>query len=237
LKNNLKTSIEQLYKTFEKFQINSKIEGCPCCVSKEDRFKLHSKELKELTDEDLSYYTFKAITTFGNPGDFKHFLPRIFELMATYEISVDTFVILGKLEKANWQIWSELEKESVRKFLLAWWSELNQEKQHYSFSEEFMEIYKIVDDLPLLLSNWIITSDSESVQNLSLLIVEDIKSILRGNKDYEALKQSDREYFISWLQDQQSKLSEAYNYFVEKHPESSWQIANAVNILKYDLKN
>ena len=79
----LKESIENLYSTFSIYPLNSKMEGCPCCVSDADKEKIHSKQLRELEEEDLSRYVFKAMTTWGDTDDFKHYLPRIFELLST----------------------------------------------------------------------------------------------------------------------------------------------------------
>ena len=97
-----KIAIEELYKTFEKYPFKSTIEGCPCCVSDNDKSTLHSKQLRELEDDDVSRYAFKAMTTWGDVNDFKHYLPRIFELAATRKLIVDTSVILGKLDYGNW---------------------------------------------------------------------------------------------------------------------------------------
>jgi len=54
------------------------MEGCPCCVSNEDKEKLHTKELRLLEESDISRYAFRALTTWGDIDDFKHYLPRIF---------------------------------------------------------------------------------------------------------------------------------------------------------------
>jgi len=52
--NELEIATENLYKTFSKYPFKSTIEGCPCCVSDSDKSTLHSKQLRELEDDDLS---------------------------------------------------------------------------------------------------------------------------------------------------------------------------------------
>ena len=116
-----KIAKEELYKTFEKYPFKSTIEGCPCCVSDSDKSTLHSKQLRDLEDDDISRYAFKAMTTWGDVNDFKHYLPRIFELAATRKLIVYTFVILGKLDYGNWNEWQTDEQESILRFLKAWW--------------------------------------------------------------------------------------------------------------------
>jgi hypothetical protein len=101
LNESLKKSIENLYSVFSKYEIRSFIEGCPCCVSDRDKEKIHSKELRELEEEDLSRYAFKAMTTWGNVDDFKHFLPRILELCIDHDLGIHPFGIFGKLKYGN----------------------------------------------------------------------------------------------------------------------------------------
>jgi len=103
----LKISIEGLYTTFSRYPSSSTMDGCPCCVSDTDKEKIHTKQLRQLDGDDISRYAFKAMTTWGDTDDFKHYLPRIFELLATTDIFVDTFVLLGKLDYGNWTTWNE----------------------------------------------------------------------------------------------------------------------------------
>ena len=84
--------------------------------------RLSSKPLEELTPEDLEWYAFKAITTFGTVNDFKHFLPRLFELLA-YErdFPVDPEVVFGKLPYASWRDWPPMEQRAIDDYLGALW--------------------------------------------------------------------------------------------------------------------
>ena len=139
----LQTAIEELYKTFSKYPFNSTIDGCPCCVSDSDKSTLHSKPLRELEDEDISRYAFKAMTTWGNVNDFKYYLPRIFELSASRKLIVDHFVVLGKLHYGKWQEWKASEQETIAKFLIAWWK--NDINNNECFDSELLiEVNNIV---------------------------------------------------------------------------------------------
>jgi hypothetical protein len=53
--------------------------------------------------------------------DYKHFLPRILELVALGEPFTGNFVAAGKLESAAWRSWPRREKESLVQFLSAYW--------------------------------------------------------------------------------------------------------------------
>ena len=69
------------------------------------RSPLIAKRLRDLTDTDLKKYAFKALTTWGNADDFRHFLPRLFELEAVHPQRivglVDPEILFGKLAYAQ----------------------------------------------------------------------------------------------------------------------------------------
>lgn len=57
------------------------MESCPCCRGPEKVRPLYDRPLRQLMPEDLHFYAFCAMTTMGDVEDFRHFLPRIFELL------------------------------------------------------------------------------------------------------------------------------------------------------------
>lgn len=117
--------IENLYKVFSQYPLRKHVEGCPCCIDGEDKLALESKPLQKLTSADLGRYAFKAMTTWGDKDDFRHFLPRIFELLASEAgLGCDEEVILGKPALAEWGKWPEREQSAVRDFLRAGWHSL-----------------------------------------------------------------------------------------------------------------
>ena len=63
------------------------------------------------------------MTTVGDEDDFRHFLPRILELLHTGELAeeVDPEIVLGKLAYANWTTWPPAEQAAVRAALEQIW--------------------------------------------------------------------------------------------------------------------
>lgn len=118
----LSESIRQLYNCFLRYPLKAKIEGCPHCNLGNSESALHNKSLNDLTWDDLGVYPFKAMTTFGDVDDFKHFLPRILELLATdfFNAHYDTELILGKLNYGKWAEWPPEEQAAIRQFLDRW---------------------------------------------------------------------------------------------------------------------
>ena len=72
----LNKAIALLYATFAFYPLNHEIAGCPCCVTKKDNLTIKSKVLNKLIGNDLNYFAFNTISTWGTVEDLKHFLPR-----------------------------------------------------------------------------------------------------------------------------------------------------------------
>lgn len=118
------SAVEALYQTFAAYRLGPHVEGCPHCVSDRNHARIYARPLRLLTADDLNGFAFKALTTWGDEDDFRHFLPRIMELMVSGnpDWMVDTEVVLGKLADANWLAWPEEEQAVVRSFLQLCWS-------------------------------------------------------------------------------------------------------------------
>lgn len=119
---NLSISISRLYAVFAHYPLRPVIHGCDHCVFPEDQARLRSKPLHALTEQDLGKYLWQAMTTWGDREDFKHFLPRLLELMtAPSEWRGDLWLVMSKLRYGDWQIWPESERESINGYLIAQW--------------------------------------------------------------------------------------------------------------------
>jgi hypothetical protein len=123
----LKVAVDNLYVTFEPYPLHPDTGPCSCCHNPIDEQKLHGKPLRNLTIKDLEKYAFDALLTWGDVKDFKHFLPRIFELAVLHhdtDTFVDPEVICGKLRYGDWRSWPEPEQQSIDNFLQILWSSL-----------------------------------------------------------------------------------------------------------------
>jgi len=118
----LERAVDALYDTFVMYPLKDRIDVCPHCELDAAERRLHVRPLRALTWTDLGVYAFKALTSFGDLEDFKHFLPRLFELYvvdhrgAPYSL----FMVCGKLEGAGWTTWPAQEAGAIRAFLDAW---------------------------------------------------------------------------------------------------------------------
>lgn len=109
--------------TFARYPLRGSVAGCPCCVSTADH--------AELMRGDLRRYAFKAMTTWGDEVDFKHFLPVLLaELTPDADAgsghtvhggACDLQRLAGKLAYAHWHDWPQAEQRAVIACLQAWW--------------------------------------------------------------------------------------------------------------------
>lgn len=116
----IQEEINNLYQTFAPYQIKPHMEACPCCVYDEDKGRVHSKTLQELSVSDLSKYAYKALSTWGNEDDFRCFLPRLFEIII-FEAVALTYpeILFGKLPYAKWRKWSLKEQTAIEDYFSA----------------------------------------------------------------------------------------------------------------------
>ena len=227
----LAEAVKQLYDVFSCYPFKPTMEVCPCCVSDADKEQLHSNQLHELSEDDLSRYTAKAIYTWGDEDDFKHYLPRIFELASTTNFIVDTFIVLEKLNLAGWTNWSEDEQSSVKRFLYAWWENELQNKGEFN-EELFIECYTLMGDLNALLSKWIINFSDFSFITYIDFIQNHLYSLIQKDKEFKVLKDKDRELFIKWMKQESKHLEDGYFHFEENNKELAQKASNALYIIE-----
>lgn len=121
--NALSQAIEGLYETFSRYPLKAHVDGCPHCTTDEDHARIHKRTLRELSGDDLGRYAFKALTTWGGNDDFRHFLPRLFELVVRDpKFYVNTEIVIGKLDCGGWSKWPTDEREAIQNYLYTVWT-------------------------------------------------------------------------------------------------------------------
>src|SRR5215216_5402481 len=76
----MQAAIEELYRVFARYQFRRDMPYCHGCHTEADVRKIGSKWLRDLTVDDLRDYALSALYTWGDDSDFRHFLPRMFEI-------------------------------------------------------------------------------------------------------------------------------------------------------------
>lgn len=177
----LDEAIEHLYCVFDRYRTRSSMPHCEHCVWDEDIRLLTTPPLREVAKEALSKFASKAMTTWGEVGDFKHYLPRICELLlAGGEDMYGEEITLGKLTYGNWRTWPAVEQEAVEQFLQAWWSrELTVYPAPTWIESCLCGTAQAVDDLTPFLQEWQRRDCPAAARHLAELL--DYLSCFRGH--------------------------------------------------------
>ena len=106
-------AVQALYATFDGPAPRA-VTGCPCCSDGAHLASLSARPRRQLDGAALGPYAFSALYTVGTMADFKHFLPRILELVAADTLDCDTQVVFHKLVYAG--PWTAAELAAVSRF-------------------------------------------------------------------------------------------------------------------------
>ncbi|QEE27015.1 hypothetical protein FTW19_02720 [Terriglobus albidus] len=118
----LQGAIDRLYKVFAVVGRLSAMEFCPCgCTKAEAIGALLHRDIASIEFASLADYSFSAMTTQGGVQDFKYFLPRLLQGIATEEYRYNPEVLFGKLRYANFLSWPPAEIDAVRSFMEQLW--------------------------------------------------------------------------------------------------------------------
>jgi hypothetical protein len=193
-------AVEKLYQVFSTYPLNLEMDHCPHCVFFEDIERITNRPLRELSAQDLEEYSRKAMTTWGDNRDFRHFLPRLFELLPhPSEALLDPETIFGKLNYGEWSEWPEEERKAIIEYCDKLWRYVLSSRGPIDPVEDYLRgIAQVIDDLEPYLIYW-----QESIQKLPLLRLE---WLIQEYLNYGSTPQ-----IVSWLTSQNT-----LRYFQEK---------------------
>lgn len=234
--NALESSVERLYETFSTYPLVENMKGCPCCVSETDKEELHIRPLRDLEENDLSRYTFKALTTWGNLEDFKYFLPRLFEICAKGGVNIDIGILLHKLEYGNFRMWPENERAAVEAFIWKWW-EHSIATQSYFDLETFTGIYKVSGDLDKMLECW----KTDIRENGFKILIDCVENyyvdLMYDGKNFKDFKSDDIKKINSWIVKNKTNLEEGFFYFENRDAEFADRVSYVLSMVEKNYKN
>lgn len=220
--------IEQLYSVFSKYPLAGGLRerSCDCCVTDEEIRILATIPLRELSHKELRSFMIDAISTFGDVEDYKHFLPRILELMVDSESDfIFDFICYEKLNYSEWETWDFNEINAILFYFLELWKKIINDEN--STTKQVEEVLTLINRYSLLkgaLDYW----DTSKTHNSALFIVDGFL-----NNDFKDAIGKNNDEYLKWLSSEAvlNKLEVAF--FKEKDPE----IANRISIVYTYLEN
>jgi len=116
----LEESIDQLYVAFADIPKPRHIDGCPCCMTDDELNVLLSRNLKQITPQELSPYAMHALLTVGSVPDYLYFLPRILHITATDDSWWPAPEVTGRaIHSTEPQNWPDARINALESFLAA----------------------------------------------------------------------------------------------------------------------
>jgi len=196
----LRATVEQLYAVFEPYKLRPDTEACPCCHRPEEERVVHQAPLRRLTPDALSGFAGDSLMTWGDVVDLKHFLPRLFEILAFDRSDVDfpdTETVVGALSRGGWNDWPVGERDAVRSFLRAFWDDqLHAWPPHHDIDAMLASIARVEDDVTPYLDGWEVATGRAPVLHFA--------DFLRYNISRAALGQRLSNEFFSDRPDQEA---------------------------------
>jgi hypothetical protein len=171
----LRRTIESLYEVFARYPLPERIDGCAHCISEADHEQLHAKPLRCLTAADLDQFAYSAMYTWGKIDDYRHFLPRLLEVLAFEKDGLPAEVVTGKLVYGAWQTWHVGEKAIIDAYLGALWHYVLSQPPSFDLmgwtAEECLcAIAQAVPDLEPFLAYWEQQNTTPALLHLSTLL-------------------------------------------------------------------
>lgn len=170
IKADLDNAIERLYEAFGHYSAPVQPAYCQHCVTEPEDVVLRSKPLRELTANDLSRYSFKAISTWGTVDQFKYLLPRLFQLIVEDGFGYNPEILFGKPRYGDFALWPEKERLALYSYCdILWRTAL----ASYPFEQNLPSlssiddclccIGQIVDDMQPMLKIWDIDTKNNTL--------------------------------------------------------------------------
>lgn len=121
----LRSRVDDLYEIFGPYRLAARISPDPCFPGACDDRPLRAAPLRQLPPSAFQMYLWKAVSTWGSTEDFKHFLPRILEIVANPNFAgdaeLDTDFLFHKLLYVEWPEWPRNERGALSNFFCALW--------------------------------------------------------------------------------------------------------------------
>jgi hypothetical protein len=208
----LKNAVDNLYHVFEGYRLGPSTQACSCCHSPENDQRLRSKLLRKLGPEDLLEYSMDALYTWGGVSEFKHFLPRILELLTLVDTSKTSFVdpesVFGKLtyessEATPWRTWPTAEQAAISQYARAVWSailESDPQELTDSVYDWLGAFAQAEGELSPYLDKWLLASSFNAHRNLARMIIWDgVPNATRPSGGYWATRKEQWQQLVDWL--------------------------------------
>jgi len=121
----LEEAVRRLYDAFGGYPFNPRMSRCDHCIDDREFAALAAQPLEALDDDGVGLLVSNLMLTVGEAPDFKHFLPRLFEVHVRDPSGpvYSAEMLFSKLASAGWSDWPRPERDAVQEFIEAYWED------------------------------------------------------------------------------------------------------------------
>lgn len=161
-----------------------------------------------------------VLFVWGGEEEFKHFLPRLFEICAFDNLRglIEVGTVFAKLAHASWEKWPDSEQRAIRDFFHQEWRQLLANDPTFPGAHELLEALARADeDLDPYLHEWLPSPGVNEYRNLANLITN---SDLLENKPGIWWKTSPKQWHQvrEWMRSSRVRkaLEDAFEMFLDE---------------------
>lgn len=198
----LRQSLEQLYHVFAVYPFRPTM---PCCIPhcfEQKEIDALNQPLHLLGKADLDSFTWSLLLTCGDTEDFKHFLPRLFELASDDSPGYfcDTEIVVGKLAHAEFETWPTAERSVVLDFLRVWWRvEIERDADSFAIGDLLTGLCCAKLDLQEFFAMWLANKTPGAASNLAQFVMDKAVAIRMGKTFNAFLEKNYLPVINAWL--------------------------------------
>jgi hypothetical protein len=229
----LEIAIEALYATFSGYRAPVEPELSPLKEHLTEQARmLHRARLGEIDGEMLWPYAFHALTTWGGLDEFKHFLPRMLELLWREPHWVEADLLVGKLDYAVWRNWAETEQRAVEQFLDRWFGAILDDDRCIGLAGDFLHgLGRLRESIAPWLQRWAECDSRTATLQLADLIERERPLYKRGRLSGSWVEPA-RTELTEWLRSPEIADRLEAEYLHAPNAPAADRIASAFDILK-----
>ncbi|MGI5487913.1 hypothetical protein [Microtetraspora malaysiensis] len=218
----LDRALDALYAAFSRYPLPAKADVCDHCVSAERVRAARAAPLRILTASALEPYAWNGLNTWGDVEEFKHYLPRLLELVILEELDGLHAPSLMLRLGVRWHSWRKTEQEAVIATIGAWWRHtLN----HYPRDVDAMTMIEIIADsleldLAPYLAEWESNTTEAAARHMAWLMHDFTVSVAHDTEWYALLD--------NWIRGPAPATILERGFFSTSSPEAAQKLSDAL---------
>jgi hypothetical protein len=229
----LDAAIEKLYSAFSSYPLPAaSAYSKHTTISEDDVRALRSRPLRDLSGAELSKFSMKALTTWGDENEFRHYLPRMLELVVDEPNWTDVPTLFGKLSTAEWRAWPAEEQQAIEQYVNVLTASVLRGDVAVSLANVALGASNAGIPLSNLVNTWSHTPGAAAVVQLASLIVLERNDLLRsGSVGHRWTDEAKRALsLLICSSETQQRLEEAFFHLSD--PVQADMVSNALGILE-----